>query len=319
MKKSIIKILVLFLGFFSLGLFKVQAQQQGQYSQYMMNYYLLNPAVSGTDDFLDVKLGYRNQWTGFNGAPQNFYASGNSPFNKIHSRHDKKFSKKMDMAHHAIGGMATGQTLGAMANYAAYVTYAYHIPLNLEWKMSLGASAGLLQNSLNQEKVEFVDNVPDVAVSGYNTLKPDMSFGVWFYSSKFFGGISSMQLFDNKLGNQGRLNRHYYTTAGYRIKLNRELSFIPSFLFKTVPNSAYQIDINAKMKYLNLFWGGVSYRNQDAIVFLSGITIKNLIDVGYSYDVNTSNISKYANGSHEVMLGFRLNNQAEIVSPHDFW
>lgn len=320
MMKRIVFALVAVLSFLNINGF---AQQQGQYSQYMMNYFLLNPAVAGTEDYLDVRLGYRNQWAGLEGAPKNYYVTAHMPLNKIHGDHDKKFHRKMGEAYHVIGGTATGQTLGAIANYSANLSYAFHLPLTLDWTMSGGVSAGVMQNRIDKSKLEFADGVDDNSVGSFNTIKPNLSVGVWFYTSKFFGGVSSIQLFQNQTGSDGnpqtKLQRHYYTTAGYKIRLNRELSLIPSVLFKTVPGAAYALDVNVKLRYMNYCWGGVSYRNQDAIVILVGGTISEKFDLGYSYDITTSAIKNYSSGSHEIMLGVKLDTQAKIHSPSDFW
>ena len=315
------KILLVCITVLSFLSFKGFAQQQGQYSQYMMNYFLINPAVAGTEDYLDVRMGYRNQWAGLEGAPKNYYLTAHMPLNKIHDRHDKKFHRKMTEPYHVLGGMASGQTLGAIGTYTANLSYAFHLPLTLDWSMSGGISAGVMQYSLNQNKIQFVDNLTDVAQTGYNKIKPNLNVGVWFYTSKFFGGLSSSQLFESKLGytGDGKLQRHYYATAGYKFQLNKELGLVPSVLFKTVPGAAYQVDVNAKLRYLNLAWLGASYRYNDAIVLLIGANIKDRFEIGYSYDITTSALRAYSGGSHEIMLAIKLETQAQIHSPSDFW
>lgn len=303
--------------------FTAQAQQQGQYSQYMLNYFLINPAVAGTEDFLDIRLGYRNQWSGLSGAPKNYYVSGHMPLNKIHDRHDRKFHNKMTEPYHVLGGMVTGQNAGAISQNSAYITYAFHLPLTKVWTMSMGAMAGAIQYRLNSEKLDYGDNMGDNATTNYNnTIKPDLGLGVWLYSRKYFVGLSTMQLFSNRFGNgqdPGRLERHFYLTGGTNIKLNRELQLVPSLLLRTALPNAYQVDLNAKLKFMNLCWAGVSYRHQDAVVILAGANIKNTFEIGYSYDITTSGLNKYSNGTHELMLAFKLNTQAQIHSPSDFW
>src|SRR6201986_23918 len=57
----------------------VTAQQRPQYTQYVFNNYLLNPALSGIENYTDVKAGYRSQWTGLQGAPVTSYLTVNAP------------------------------------------------------------------------------------------------------------------------------------------------------------------------------------------------------------------------------------------------
>jgi type IX secretion system PorP/SprF family membrane protein len=316
MRKIILGGCITVLSFLS---FEGFAQQQGQYSQYMMNYFLVNPAVAGTEDFLDIRMGYRNQWAGLEGAPKNYYLTAHMPLNKIHDSHDKKFHRKVTEPYHVLGGMASGQTLGAIGTYTANLSYAFHLPLTLDWSMSGGVSAGMMQYSLNQSKLEFSDTKYDQAQGSYNKIKPNLNVGVWFYTSKFFGGLSSSQLFESQQGYSGKLQRHYYATAGYKFQLNKELGLVPSLLFKTVPGAAYQVDVNAKLRYLNLAWVGMSYRHHDAVVLLIGANIKDKFEIGYSYDVTTSALRTYSAGSHELMLALKFDTQAQIHSPSDFW
>ncbi|EJF10470.1 hypothetical protein O71_08927 [Pontibacter sp. BAB1700] len=58
------------------------AQQRPQYSQYMVNNFLLNPALSGIEDYADIRISNRQQWVGLDGAPVTYYASAHMPLNK---------------------------------------------------------------------------------------------------------------------------------------------------------------------------------------------------------------------------------------------
>jgi hypothetical protein len=40
------------------------AQQRPHYTQYILNNYILNPAISGIENYTDVKLSARDQWVG---------------------------------------------------------------------------------------------------------------------------------------------------------------------------------------------------------------------------------------------------------------
>ena len=57
----------------------VFAQQQPHYTQYVINNYILNPAVSGIENYTDVKIGHRHQWTGINDAPVTTYLTVHTP------------------------------------------------------------------------------------------------------------------------------------------------------------------------------------------------------------------------------------------------
>src|SRR5438093_3152928 len=58
------------------------AQQRPHYTQYILNNYILNPALTGIENYTDVKISARDQWVGLNGAPQTFYLSVHGPIGK---------------------------------------------------------------------------------------------------------------------------------------------------------------------------------------------------------------------------------------------
>src|SRR4030095_8282771 len=76
MKKSLLFLLVVV---FAHGSF---AQQRPQYTQYILNNYILNPALSGIENYVDVKISGRDQWVGLSGAPRTAYLTVQAPIGK---------------------------------------------------------------------------------------------------------------------------------------------------------------------------------------------------------------------------------------------
>src|SRR6266487_658276 len=58
------------------------AQQRPHYTQYILNNYILNPALSGIENYTDLKISARDQWVGFNGAPRTVYLTIHGPLGK---------------------------------------------------------------------------------------------------------------------------------------------------------------------------------------------------------------------------------------------
>jgi hypothetical protein len=56
--------------------------------------------------------------------------------------------------------------------------------------------------------------------------------------------------------------------------------------------------------YNNKFWGGVTYRLQDAVSAMIGWQATPDLRLGYSYDVGTSAVSTQGGGSHEIMANY---------------
>src|SRR5690348_16047035 len=121
------------------------AQLKPYYTQYILNNYILNPAISGIENYTDVKFSYRNQWTGIDGAPQTIYGSIQGPIGKKdYKTTPTSFEPQGENAignsylednvtsenHSGIGLIAMNDKTGYLSRTSVYATYAYHIGLN---------------------------------------------------------------------------------------------------------------------------------------------------------------------------------------------
>ena len=302
------------------------AQQQAQYSQYMNNNYLLNPGATGVEDYIDVKFSYRTQWTGLEGAPKTYYASINSSLGKWRST-SKRTIHDRRRPFHAVGGLVYNDVTGPTSRTGAYVSYAYNLVLTPDLRLALGMSAGMQQFAVDGQQLRFFDPTTVAASAASRVL--DGSVGVWIYSSNFYVGVSGAQLLGNKLnfsygpnsldaGTGNTLKRHYFATAGVRLPLSDDWSLVPSVLLKAVAPAPLSLDLNAKLKYQDLLWVGVSWRAFDSAVAMVGVSYEQFT-LGYSYDAGLSELAGYNGGSHEVLLGLRLKKKAQVVCTNRFW
>ncbi|MFD1468855.1 type IX secretion system membrane protein PorP/SprF [Hymenobacter caeli] len=304
-----------------------RAQQQAQYSQYMNNNSLLNPGATGVEDYIDVKLSYRTQWVGLEGAPKTYYASISSSLGKWRST-SKRTIRDRHRPFHALGALVYNDVTGPTSRTGVYGSYAVNLVLTNKIRMALGVSAGMQQFAVDGEQLHFFDPTTVAASAASRVL--DGSVGVWVYSPDFYFGVSSAQLLANRLNfsygpNQvdagapgNSLRRHYFATAGVRVKLDDDWSLVPSVLVKAVDPAPLSVDLNAKLKYQDLLWVGVSWRAFDSAVAMVGLSYEQLT-LGYSYDAGLSGLSGYHAGSHEILLGLRLKKKAQVVCTNKFW
>ncbi|QJX48065.1 type IX secretion system membrane protein PorP/SprF [Hymenobacter taeanensis] len=302
------------------------AQQQAQYSQYMNNNYILNPGATGVEDYIDVKLSYRTQWTGLEGAPKTYYASASSSLGKWRTT-GKRTLRDRRRPFHAIGGLVYKDETGPTSRTGAYLSYAYNLVLRPNLRAALGVSAGMQQFAVDGQKLQFFDPTTVAASAASRVL--DGSVGLWVYSSDFYFGVSGAQLLGNKLnfsygpnsleaGEGNTLKRHYFATGGVRVPLSDDWSLVPSVLVKAVQPAPLSVDLNAKLKYQDLLWGGVSWRAFDSFVGMVGLNYEQFT-VGYSYDAGLSQLAGYHGGSHEILVGLRLKKKAQVVCTNRFW
>jgi type IX secretion system PorP/SprF family membrane protein len=319
------------------------AQQKPQYTQYIFNNYLLNPAVAGIENYTDVKLGYRSQWTGLEGAPVTAYFSINAPLGSDFTEGDatafpssggenpysRMYTRDYQAAepHHGIGFMLVTDKAGPIDQTNMAATYAYHLGLAPRLNLAVGVSAGFNHLHLNTSLITLENqNDPVLQNINNNQWKPDASVGVWLYSADYYVGISTQQIIPQNqyitTGNNSNLSKtvpHYFATVGYKLYLNDDVSLLPSALIKFIQPAPTTFDINMKLSFRDRFWFGGSYRKDDSFGILAGFNLSSFINVSYSYDATTSALRTVSNGSHEIVLGIMLNNRYKLTSPQHGW
>jgi len=315
-------------------------QQLGQFSQYMQNMYVLNPAAAGINHQVDINLSYRRQWTGISGAPTMFYLSGASPLGREYRKPSFKASstrisnpekyggsakatEERKSLYHGVGGMVASHEIGAFRKTLANGSYALHIPLNQKIMIGFGLSAGLSNYAFDASKIEADASTDQTYVNfisgGSSANVLDASFGTIIYNKRWYFAYSALQLLQNQIdfgttnATGTELERHHYLSAGYTFDINSEFSLTPSVMVKNMAPLPVTYDINVKLDYQNFVWGGISYRNQSAIVGLFGMTLKEKYRFGYSYDYSVSTIREFATGSHEIFIGLMLNKREHIA------
>jgi type IX secretion system PorP/SprF family membrane protein len=305
--------------------FRAVAQQKIMVSQYMLNQYLVNPAVGGTADFMEAAAGYRAQWVGLEGAPRTFYLTFHLPVGKAPGHYNWKSKKKF---HHGLGAYVAVDRTGLLSRTQVYASYAYNMPLSKKFRWSNGLFLGFQQHRIEGDKVRMDGFDASLPGTDINKLFPDLSLGSWLYSKDMYFGLAANQILRNRLEYSvnkvseevGRLKYHYYATAGYRFPFyHNELEWIPSIMIRYVHPAPPSFDINNKLKYRKNYWAGVSYRHNDAIALLAGVTLIKSIHIGYSYDLSISKLSPYHANSHEIMLGYSLTRNYDVWSPQMFW
>ena len=337
--------------FILIGLINImlaEAQQRPHYTQYILNNYILNPALSGIENYTDVKISSRDQWVGLKGAPKTSYVSIHSPIGKKDYRttstsfqvpgqnpRGKYYWENYTAAepHHGIGLTVINDRTGSFNRFTANATYAYHLGLSPTMNISAGFSAGITRVSLDKSKTDFSGNgdLFDPATSSVingeiNQIRPDLGAGVWLYAKDFFIGLSAQQVIPQKIAftddaayeKKGRLVPHLFFTAGYRFLVGEEFNLTPSMMLKYVQassNNNFQPELNLKVQYCDLLWLGGSYRHQDGYAAMAGINVSNTFNVGYAYDFTSTSLNTVSRGTHEILIGFLIGNKYSEKCP----
>ncbi|MFC2152634.1 type IX secretion system membrane protein PorP/SprF [Bacteroidota bacterium] len=297
--------IIIFIALCTVFIKQINAQQAPYYTQYMFNDYLINPAVAGTFNYIQIRANSRTQWIGMIDAPRTMSIAGYGPF------------KERDMGY---GGYIYNDVTGPESRMSLGGTYAYNISLSDEWRISGGLNIGIMQYKLDYTKMEIDDEIydPVMATGVESRVIPDASVGFYAWTSYYYVGISAHQLFGNNYSvheeidsAQGfsRLTQHIYLSGGASFILNKDFAITPSALIKYTSSSRFQAEINARVTYQRMVWAGLTYRTGHAIAVMAGYNYDNKIYIGLAYDYSLTDISKYTkHGSTiEVMIGYRFN------------
>lgn len=272
------------------------AQQDAVFSQYMFNGLAINPAYAGNQDQLSATALYRKQWDNFQGAPSTQTLSAHSGI------------KNKNIG---VGLLAAHDQIGIHNETRVYLTYAYKI------KMQVGTLAMGIQGGFNNLYSDYtklnLKSEKDVLMTGTsNSFNPNFGTGLFYSTSTAYVGFSIPYIVNGKLKRasdvieQGKQARYYFLTAGNVFTVNRFLKVKPSTLLRIQEGNAMNVDLNASMILDDIITVGVSYRSKDAVVGMFELELSDQLRFGYAYDYTTSDIGKYANGSHEFMVNFRI-------------
>lgn len=321
------------------------AQQKPHYTQYILNQYIINPALTGIENYIDIKASHRHQWVGIQDAPVTTYLTVHGAIGKDDYRTSATSfevpgenprgrsyweSYTAPEPHHGVGAQVINDVTGPLSNFSAYATYAYHIGLSPRTSLSGGFGVGMNRLSLDASKLNFGDVVTDPAVysSGVlNKTRLDIMAGLYLYSADYFIGLSAQQIVPQKIDfsngyirpREGRTVPHLFATAGYRFLVGYDWNLIPSVMLKYVNPLPTQVEVNAKLMYRDMAWVGVGYRYKDGFAGMAGLNISNTFNVGYAYDYTTSRLNNFSKGTHEIIAGFIIGNRYSDACPRNVW
>lgn len=303
------------------------AQQEQQYSQYMINQFTLNPAIAGTEDFIDINLGFRNQWTGFESAPRTYYLSAHGTLGKsTHQYHHQNERSTW----HGVGTQIYRDETGPIVRNAYLLAYAYNFPLSKNIRVSVGSYVGMKQQNYRANFWQNIDDTNDgLFANNINTgLQPDLHLGGLIYAPTFFINLAVNQLLNKNLiysgltenaTTNGKFNKHVFASAGLKLAASETVELMPSMMFKYTPSAPLSIDFNLKVKHNNKYWYGASYRWLEAVNAFVGAEVHQQIDVSYAFEWSTTTIGGYIKGTHEIIVGLRLAHPKSLECPSKYW
>lgn len=295
-----------------------EAQQVPLYSQYVLNGFLINPAMAGAEGYTSVNLIAREQWIGIKDAPSTYALSFHTKIRpNSFIRRKSSVKRKRNYGYSSgkvgLGGYVFNDRSGALGRTGIRVSYAYHLFNKSDGsQLSFGLSLAAYQLKFDEDRVILRDPDDDIWISAREAIFiPDADVGAYYSNSVFFIGFSVDQLlesmikFGSNVYDKYILERNYYLFGGYDFEFSNELILTPSALLKFTESGAFQGDISAKLYFDQTYWGGLTYRTGNTIAVLAGLSIDKYV-FGYAFDLSLSSIMKHSFGSHEFMFAVKL-------------
>ena len=307
------KKIVLVFAFLCLSLISY-AQQDSQFTQYMYNTINVNPAYAGSRESMNIFALHRTQWVGLDGAPVTNTASINTPINGSNV---------------GLGVSIVNDKIGPSDENNIAVDFSYTIHTSDTYKLSFGlkATANLLNIDFNKLS-QYDPNDYLFQTNIDNKFSPNIGVGLYLHSDNTYFGLSAPNLlqtthFDRYTSKGSSLlakeKIHYYLIAGHVFDLTGDIKFKPSVLAKMVTGAPLQVDVSGNFMFSDKFVAGIAYRWSAAMSAMVGFQATDSWFIGYSYDLETTRLSNYNSGSHEIFLRYELFNKYDrIITPRFF-
>jgi type IX secretion system PorP/SprF family membrane protein len=288
----------------------VWGQQEPQYTQYMFNPTVINPAYAGSTGYGSLFSMYRAQWVGLEGAPRTMNLGYHQP---------------IENSHLGIGANLLRDEIGPTSTTFAAVDVSYTIAFANESRLAFGIKAGGELFSIDNQKLKnFNPDDPFLQQNMVNQFSPNVGVGLYYYTENSYLGLSVPRLLETRFYDaiaysETTRKQHVYFVGGKVYDLTYNLKFKPAFVSKIVAGAPLQLDLTANFLYNERFTMGVSYRWDAVVSALLGFKVNNRLSIGYGYDRETTRLANFNSGSHELFLQFDLLKNGQKVETTRFF
>jgi type IX secretion system PorP/SprF family membrane protein len=288
--------IILFIFLFAYN--NADAQQDPQYTQYMYNMNVVNPAYAGTTEGLSVGLLYRSQWVGLDGGPTTFTFAAHAPVGE----------------RVGLGLSLIADEIGPVKETNAFADFSYALPIGGETKLAFGLKAGFTFHDIGLRDLTLIDANDDAFSDNVNEATPNVGAGMYLFKpNKYYISVSMPNILEsNHLDasngrKYGSETQHLFAAAGYVFDLSENFKLKPHGLLKYAFDAPVSFDVNANVFMYNLVELGVGYRLDDSFSGMVNFLITPNLRIGYAYDSVQSELDIVTNSSHEVFINFDLN------------
>ncbi|MBK7410623.1 MAG: PorP/SprF family type IX secretion system membrane protein [Saprospirales bacterium] len=284
------------------GLQTLRAQDPAIFNHYLVSPILINPSYAGFEEAHILQGNFRNQWTGFPGAPVTYGFNYNGPIGKTLG----------------LGFNVLGENIASITRFRFQLNYAFRFNIGENVKMAAGFSTEFSNLQLNNSALqnpfyEQGDNLIDAFNKGESVLDATLGTYASFKDNTFIGlafpNLIVAKISDIESGDpQGSFFKFFIFNVGHRFEFDNGFSFEPSLMMRKVMTVPFNLDFNAKVGFLeDRFIAGLSYRT--GVGGALGVLLGTSFDqfrLFYSYDLSFQQFQQYNSGAHELTIALRL-------------
>jgi type IX secretion system PorP/SprF family membrane protein len=289
---------------------------------------ITNPSFSGLENFTDIKMSYRYQWSGFGAySPKFINLSLNTRLkhpvdlkqNAMRvSNPTQALSANMPGRKKTIVGLGVNvfqSKVGAINSIGGGVNFAWNYPVSKAFRLSVGLASLVESRQIRLQDIDFAQPDPfyeHLLQSASSQVDLSLRGGVLLYSSGFYLGASYLSIVNQSIqSSEVALEQPFYRGSiqtGFVFKASPMVTFKPSVLAFLLIDDSFSIDYSVKAYLQDRGWLGLTYRDSKNGVLMFGLNVTDFLDASYSYEVGFGGFQQFGEGSHELVLGFRLNN-----------
>ena len=274
------------------------SQFYGVRSHFLMSGFLDNPAGVGNNPCLDMRLGVRSQWAGFDGAPVTSFASLSG-----------RLSEGATLGQ-GLGGFVQTDEIGPWSNTRFSLAYSTKVRLTNGARLSAGMAAGMVQYKLDIGSLDFpvYAAAEDPVLFGSTTSQvvfPSIDFGLWYEDSETFAAVSMLNVMQTTLTDMTMTTssgRNVVLMGGRVVKIDRRFSFRPAAQMRIARGLPPSLDVQGMFTYDKRASMGLGYRAGSALVGVMSFKLFDSMTVGYAYDFGVSSLNVAGRNSHELVI-----------------
>jgi type IX secretion system PorP/SprF family membrane protein len=270
-----------------------RSQYIPQFSQLIKTIEFVNPGYNASKTDPSVTLLYRNQWTGFPGAPKTYATNLNIPVNKWHT---------------GFGMNVIAETRGLITQTDAALNACVDVKANSSTYLAFGLSMGAEIKQIDMTRAIYLGET--FSAEDYNHTNFYTGVGLNLFAKDLHLGASFHYTPLNGNYYQGNESYSLYLNGSYLFDLSEDWSIKPSVIYRHFAKDN-DLDLGIFVLYKDLVWIGVADRINSALIFFADVKINKYLRFGYSFDLGTTGISGFNYGSHEVSLQFMLPRNAK--------